>query len=98
MANAEGIGTIYMDTTGTLVSIPVRVNKILFAGDAGQACTLTLKDGGSGGVIQMVLRNDNDQSLAFDFNPPIFFGTDLYGTIAGTGAEAIIFFDTGTTL
>ncbi len=93
MANAEGIGTMYVDTTGTLVSTPVRVRKVHVHSDTAQAITLVLRDNGATGVIQIKLRNDNDVTLVYDFDPPIVFNTNLHATITGTGAEALVYFE-----
>lgn len=93
MVNAEGINTIFVDTTGTLISAPVRVHHVLLTVDNGSTATLTLRDNGATGVVQLKIRNDNDLTQSYIFNPPLIFATNLHATIAGTGAEAIIVFE-----
>lgn len=93
MANVIGINTIYIDTTGILVSKPVVIHKILLNAAVSTASSLTLRDGGASGTIVCVLQADDaDYTRELTFSPPIVCNTNLYVTIAGTGASALVLY------
>ncbi len=91
MANQVNKNTVYVDTTGTLVSSPaVILRVILHANDAADG-TLHLRDGGAGGNVVFACRVDDPPSEDFDLSTtPIVCTTDVHATITGTGAEAIV--------
>lgn len=88
MANAASYNSLYVDTTGTIFSNPGEMHRAWVNVDTATAGKIILRDGGASGTIVIELRNDNDITQEFIFDPPLLFKTDIHATVSGTGFNA----------
>lgn len=61
------------------------------------ASSAAIRNGGSGGTILCTISNvgttaAGDTTVMFTPDEPVIFSTDIYLTIAGTGAEAYVYY------
>lgn len=92
MANAFQSGSIYIDTTGSLTTKPVKVAYILYTPDTAND-TIVFRDGSTGSdPIKLSLRHLNAKDTeVFDFSRrPLVFANGVYVTVPTNGTATLI--------
>lgn len=71
-----------------------RINAITFLGDGTNASTLTIYDNtsGSGKVIAKLVNKAADQQNHVIFTFPVYCENGIYGALAGTGGNYIVYY------
>jgi hypothetical protein len=88
MANVYRSGSIYVDSTGVVVTRRVKVAYIIFT-PAAINDTMTIRDGdGAGDPLKLTLKGDiANHSTQFDFsNSPLLFEEGIYCSVLTAGA------------
>lgn len=91
MANEQNSNSFYVDSTGSLTTVPnTRVANIIFTANAGNDA-ITLTDG-SGGAVKLTIKaataKETKQLIFWD--SPIVFPNGIYVSALSTSATATI--------
>jgi hypothetical protein len=91
VANVQNSNSVYVDTTGSLTTIPTKVHYIIFTPDAAND-QLILKNEDNSGSIKISLRGATAKtSMIFDFSAcPIHFPQGVYVSTITSGATATL--------
>lgn len=92
MANKAFTGSVYIDSTGALISSKSKVAYIIFTANASSD-SLTLHDGSSGSdPIKLTIKGASaNQSVQFDFSrKPMLFQNGIYCAAISAGAVATL--------
>lgn len=71
-----------------------RINAITFLGDGTNASTLVVYDNtaGSGKVLAKLVNKATDQQNHVIFTNPVYCENGIYGALAGTGGNYIVYY------
>lgn len=91
MANAYQSGSIYVDTTGSLTTKPVKVAYILYTPDTANDA-LVLRDGGASDPIKTTIKGATAKhTIVVDLSTrPMVFVNGIYATVATSGTATLI--------
>ena len=93
MAMQTDVKSVHLNATGSVVGYSTRVKGFSICGNASQAGTMVLKDGGSGGttLLEVDIPSNSNPNSFYTLIPGegIKFSTNVYATLTGIASVTV---------
>lgn len=100
MANAYQSGSIFVDTTGTLTTKPVKVAYILYTPDIGNDLMVVHDGSSASDPIKLKIKHfEAKDTEVFDFSArPLYFANGIHVVVPASGTATFILTSEGGTI